>query len=322
MAASRALSLVIAPEQEGPAITERGRLAWVAVGAVGGAVGEGVWSSAPGSDVESGAPRPVGEVIVAKLLADLAGTTSGVEFVYRALDTLVDRFELRDAVLALDDPTIGRQVFRAGRLPVGGTRLGDPLLSRPGLRVDPDVVGARVADAVTHLCQVALQLDLRRHDASHDALTGLFNRRSFDALLEQSASRSARYGWPFALALMDIDRFKSLNDRRGHGEGDRILRLVGAQLRGSLRGGDTAARVGGDEFAMILSNGGPEVVDRLLRRLRVAVGRDLDAGVGFSAGVALAPDDATDPQSLFRLADARLYDAKARLRSAEAQADA
>lgn len=282
-------------------------------------MGEGAWSGAPGSGAGQGASRAVGEIIVSKLLADLAETTSGVEFVYRALDTLVERYELRDAVIALDDPTIGRQVFRAGRLPVSTSRLGDPLLSRPGLRVDPDVVGSRVAESITHLCQVALQLDLRRHDASHDALTGVFNRRSFDALLEQSASRSARYGWPFALALFDVDRFKELNDQYGHGEGDRVLRLVGAQLRGSLRGGDTAARVGGDEFALILSNGGPEVVERLLRRLRAAVSRDLDADVGFSAGIALAPEDATDPQSLFRLADTRLYDAKARARAAGSQ---
>ncbi len=261
-------------------------------------------------------PRePAGELdsdsLLGKLVADLAVARSGIEFIYDSLESLVSVYGLGDAVLILEDATLGRQAFRRGRKPVGGAHfLGDPLLVPPGLHTDPDVLDPLVASSLIQLCQVALQLDVRRHDASHDALTGLFNRRSFDTLLRQSASRSARYGWPFALALIDLDRFKDLNDRLGHDQGDRVLRIIGGELRRSLRGGDAAARVGGDEFALILSNGGPEVVTNLIARLEEALDGAMGVDVGFSAGVALAPSDATDPAGLYRLADSRLYDAK------------
>lgn len=258
-----------------------------------------------------GAGREPGADTVVGAVADLASAGSGVEYVYELLGGLVAVYGFDDAVVVVDDPTIGRQAFRAGRLPVGGASfIADPLEAEPGLYVSPDRIDASVGVALHHLCEVALQLDLRGHDASHDALTGLFNRRSFEALLRQSASRSSRYGWPFALALVDLDRFKSLNDSLGHGEGDRVLRLFGAEIRSSLRGGDAAARVGGDEFALILSNGGPESACALLERVRSAVASAVEFEVDFSVGVSVAPDEASDPASLYRLADSRLYDAK------------
>ncbi len=255
---------------------------------------------------------PKAEVdLLSKLVADLAQARSGVDYVYDLLATLVDAYQLEDAVVVVDDESIGRQAFRAGRLPVGGAAfLGDLATVKQGLHVEPHTVEPSMRVPVNHLCEIALQLDLRRHDASHDALTGLFNRRSFDSLLEQSASRSSRYGWPFALALMDMDGFKPLNDRFGHDQGDRVLRLVGAELRSSLRGGDAAARVGGDEFAIILANSGPSAVTLLLERVRTAVASVVEFGIGYSVGVALAPSEATDPVGLYRLADARLLDAK------------
>jgi diguanylate cyclase (GGDEF)-like protein len=261
-------------------------------------------SSDPGGD-------SVIDSILGRLVADLAVAGSGIQFIYATLDTLVNDYGLDDAVIIIEDASLGRQAFRRGGRPVGKARfMSDPLLARSGLHTDPDTLDPIVASSVIQLCQVALQLDVRRHDASHDALTGLFNRRSFDTLLRQSASRSARYGWPFALALIDLDRFKELNDRLGHDEGDRVLRIIGDELRRSLRGGDAAARVGGDEFALILSNGGPEVVSNLITRLEEALDTAMGVDLGFSAGVALAPTDATDPVGLYRLADSRLYDAK------------
>jgi diguanylate cyclase (GGDEF)-like protein len=249
--------------------------------------------------------------LLRKLVADLARSPSGVGFVYDLLDAVVRAYGLRDAVVVVDDSTIGRQAFRAGRLPVGEAAfVGDAIDSAPGLHTDPDAVDPETASSLNDLCEIALQLELRRHDASHDALTGLFNRRSFDALLRQSSSRSSRYGWPFALVLMDMDGLKLLNDRYGHEEGDRVLRLLGAELRSSLRGGDAAARVGGDEFALILSNSGPREATAMLERVRGAVASVVELDIGYSVGVALAPAEATDPASLYRLADARLYEAK------------
>ncbi|MGH9206939.1 MAG: GGDEF domain-containing protein, partial [Acidimicrobiales bacterium] len=113
-------------------------------------------------------------------------------------------------------------------------------------------------------------------------------------------------------ALVDLNHFKSVNDKLGHDEGDRVLRVIGTQLRGSLRAGDTAARVGGDEFALLLSNGHAGVVAALLDRVREAVSSIPAVEVGFSSGVALAPDESTDPGELYRIADVRLYEDKRR----------
>lgn len=253
--------------------------------------------------------------MLAELAADLAGCATGIAFVYAALRKLAEGEERDDVVLVLDEPGMGRQVFRAGR---GAPWEGSVRLVRdlaPGLYADGVLVRRTLAETLIDLCGVALRMDLFRHDASHDSLTGLVNRRSFDEQLVQSTSRSVRYGWPFALVLIDVDAFKALNDRIGHEGGDRLLRAVGAELRRSLRAGDVAGRLGGDEFAIILAKGDADLVKAMLQRLEVAVQQAL-AGEGetatFSAGLALAPLEATDVTELYRLADRRLYEAKAR----------
>jgi diguanylate cyclase (GGDEF)-like protein len=257
--------------------------------------------------------RELSEAALNSLVGDLARAASGIDYIYRLLGRLTEELGAQDAVAVLEDPSLGRQAFRAGRRRVAeATWLGDPLGATTGVHTHPEPLRPEVARSLADLCQVALQLDLHRHDASHDPLTGLFNRRSFDALLEQSAARSARYGWPFALALIDLDSLKAVNDRLGHEEGDRLLRTVGLALRRCLRSGDAAARVGGDEFAVILSNGGAEAARGLLERLRSSVTLSSGQEVGVSAGVVAAPADGTDPADLYRLADARLYQDKRR----------
>jgi diguanylate cyclase (GGDEF)-like protein len=246
------------------------------------------------------------------LALELATASSGIAFVYRALDRLAVAGGWRDVVLVLDEPTLGKQVFRSRRQPPW-EGIVDLAHAAPGLYVDGHPLDAGLAATASRLCGVALRMDLLRHDASHDSLTGLLNRRSFDELLVQSASRSVRYGWPFALVLIDIDRFKALNDRLGHEGGDRMLQAVGAELRQSLRAGDVAARLGGDEFALILAKGDPALVTALVRRMETAVRNALEGEeMGFSAGMALAPQEATDVTELYRLADRRLYEAKRR----------
>ena len=260
-----------------------------------------------------GAPETAPSSLLASLAAGLAGATSGIAFVYSALERLAQEQGWQDVVLVIDDEAVGRQVFRAGRRAPweADVRLVRDLSA--GLYADGSPVRQALADTLTDLCSVALRMDLFRHDASHDALTGLLNRRSFDELLVQSTSRSVRYGWPFALVLIDVDRFKALNDRMGHEGGDRLLRAVGAELRRSLRAGDVAARLGGDEFALILAKGDADLVTALLHRLESAV-REALAGetTSFSAGLAMAPLEATDTTELYRLADRRLYEAKRR----------
>ncbi|HEX2040555.1 MAG TPA: GGDEF domain-containing protein [Acidimicrobiales bacterium] len=264
----------------------------------------------PGAE---GGPQEAASPLLVSLAADLADCPNGISFVYRALERMAEEQGWHDVVLVLDEPTIGRQVFRSGR---GAPWEADVRLARdllPGLYADGTPVRHGITETLTDLCSVALRIDLFRHDASHDSLTGLLNRRSFEELLVQSTSRSVRYGWPFALVLIDVDRFKALNDRIGHEGGDRLLRAVGAELRRSLRAGDVAARMGGDEFALILAKGDAELVTALLLRLESAV-RDALEGetTSFSAGLAMAPLEATDPTELYRLADRRLYEAKRR----------
>jgi diguanylate cyclase (GGDEF)-like protein len=130
-------------------------------------------------------------------------------------------------------------------------------------------------------------------------------------MLQQAVSRSLRYGWPFALMVLDLNSFKSVNDRLGHAAGDGTLRVVGVELRHSLRAGDIAARIGGDEFALILANGGPELLRPLLDRLEQAVNDAVPgAHVSFSAGLASFPEEADNLEALSRLADQRLYESK------------
>src|SRR5579883_2102251 len=120
---------------------------------------------------------------VATLAAELARAPSGVGFIYDALDRLIEDFELTDAVLVLQSSATGRQAFRGGRRAVRGSwAVERASRSTPGLYTDPVILQPETAEALANLCAVALRLDLLSHDATHDPLTGLLNRRSFDDL--------------------------------------------------------------------------------------------------------------------------------------------
>lgn len=270
-------------------------------------------------DVSPGGRRPgrvAFDVLVRDLLTDLLKTSSGIEFIYNTLDRFTEHEQLRDAAIVVDDALVGRQVFRAGRRsPVGNALAFDPLEAAQGLYTEAGPTSPIISEIITSLCLVALHLDFSHHDASHDSLTGLFNRRSFDTMLDESATRSSRYEWRFVLALVDIDRFKTLNDQLGHSVGDRILQTTGVELRNCLRGGDVAARVGGDEFALILHNSDAAALPGIIARLRRAVAGSVGVEVGFSAGTAAAPEETVESDSLFKMADKRLYQAKRRLQS-------
>jgi diguanylate cyclase (GGDEF)-like protein len=247
-------------------------------------------------------------LLSAQLAEGLANSESGLSLIYRALDALVAEHGLEDAAIVVEEPGLGRQVFRAGRRPLDDE--DETLLSAaPGLYTEPAVDQMEVdRSLIVSLCVLALRLDLLRYDAWHDPLTGLYDRRSFDRLLEMAIARSNRYGWPFTLVLIDLDGLKAINDRNGHPAGDTALRDIADRFRRVLRSGDAAARIGGDEFAMILPNTEPELVPSLLERVRNAPG-DRPCP-DFSYGVAQCPKEADEFDSLVRLADERLYQAK------------
>jgi diguanylate cyclase (GGDEF)-like protein len=146
--------------------------------------------------------------------------------------------------------------------------------------------------------------ELRRL-ADHDPLTRLLNRRAFVEHLEAEVERATRYGRGLALVLCDLDGFKSVNDTLGHPAGDEALKMFAAAARKSLRKADYAFRIGGDEFALLLA----ETTDAEARVVIERVAERLE-GTRASFGVASCPADATDAQTLFRLADEALYEAK------------
>lgn len=147
-------------------------------------------------------------------------------------------------------------------------------------------------------------------EAERDELTGVYNRRYFLRFLEQMAEYGKR---EFAVAIVDIDNMKEVNDNFGHDKGDELLQHTARTLREGLRQSDVVARLGGDEFGIIFRDAGndPQV---LLRRLR----RQLDAsGVAASFGLACCPRDGSEAKKLLAVADARMYrQKKARKRRA------
>ena len=255
------------------------------------------------------------DALLSSVTADLAEADSGVEFVYRSIERMQQRSEADDLLVIVDEPPLGRQAFRAGRKPIETAWARELVRSgAPGIHASPaSAIDDAVAASVLQLCSLALRLDVARHDSLHDGLTGLLNRRAFDEVLMTSCAQAQRYGWPFALVLLDLDGFKNVNDRLGHASGDATLRAVGSELRHRLRVGDAAARIGGDEFALVLPNVRDALVHELVERIEHAVEQAVpDARVTLSAGYAVAPDDGLHPTGLFRFADQRLYEVKQR----------
>ncbi|GAC1322037.1 MAG: hypothetical protein NVSMB25_16650 [Thermoleophilaceae bacterium] len=147
--------------------------------------------------------------------------------------------------------------------------------------------------------------------AATDPLTGVANRRHFHTALETELARADRQSTPLALVLLDLDGFKQVNDTHGHPFGDGILQTLAERLRGTLRATDVLARVGGDEFAIILPGLSGERAIAIVERSRESAGVSY-GGVDLTwrAGVAAYPADATDADTLLECADAALYCAK------------
>ncbi len=154
---------------------------------------------------------------------------------------------------------------------------------------------------------------LLRDQSERDPLTGLYNRRRFESALHQAVRLAQRHGQGGAVVLVDVDRFKQVNDTYGHQSGDRLLRELAGALTSSLRDSDLAARLGGDEFAVLLPSTDPRGASRVARKIAAAARAALrEWSSGVSVGVAsFGPGGILDPELALRAADQALYRAKA-----------
>jgi diguanylate cyclase (GGDEF)-like protein len=243
--------------------------------------GEAIWAGVAGA---SAGHRVDGWVIVAVLLAFLLG----------GLLTYALGLETRRRVIRLSRDMAARQEEQRRQ----GEHLANVLRERDALLA---------------------QMDEREREfarlASEDALTGLPNGRAFDEQLALSFSRSKRHGQPLSLVLLDIDHLKQVNDNWSHAAGDYVLKEAARLLRTVCRMSDLPARLGGDTFAVILTDTGPEGGRRLCERLQTAFAshthwHEGEMGpnyVTFSAGlVSVGPDD-TAPVHLVQRAERALY---------------
>ena len=227
-------------------------------------------------------------------------------------------------VVGADNYASRREYLRAA---LGGRRVEFEVLSRtlqgprdlktiyiPDVRDDGSVRGIfTLGTDVT--AQKDVERELQRL-ARVDTLTGLANRRQFDELLEQALARHRRARRPLALIYLDIDRFKAINDQHGHAAGDLVLKLFGQELSVGLRASDTVARLGGEEFALVLNNTLPGRAEQVAERVRDAFAAQVVSIDGISlactvsAGVATGTVKGIGFDEVLRAADKALYVAK------------
>jgi diguanylate cyclase (GGDEF)-like protein len=159
-----------------------------------------------------------------------------------------------------------------------------------------------------------------RSMAVSDPLTGLANYRRLISVIEAELDRSRRTQRPFSIVLLDMDGLKVINDQYGHLTGSRALVRIGKILRNHSRAIDTAARYGGDEFAVVLPEAGPDIASRVVSRIRERLSTEPEhPALSVSAGVAAFPEDGDTPEKLLGAADRALYAMKHRRASSSVQ---
>jgi diguanylate cyclase (GGDEF)-like protein/PAS domain S-box-containing protein len=203
----------------------------------------------------------------------------------------------------------------------GGGQLAPVWMALTAIRDPAGAVTSYVA-VLTDITERKAVEQRTRHQAEHDALTGLPNRVLFLDRLHQALAKVKRQHGRFALMFLDLDNFKAVNDTHGHHAGDAVLQQVGLRLTQCVRGVDTVSRLGGDEFVVLLADiGGADqaahvaaTIMRSLAQPMHASGQELRLSV--SIGIAICPGDGDDVDALLRHADAAMYHAKQNGRSA------
>jgi len=191
-----------------------------------------------------------------------------------------------------------------------------------GYITDPTDLDLLLSRART-LLEFKAYLDTCEEDALTDHLTSLANRRRFERKLESEVSRTLRYGHAFSLLMLDIDHFKQVNDNYGHDAGDEAIKNVARALQEGTRGIDLAARIGGEEFAIVLTETRLKDAMDVAERLRLAIKKiktPLVGQIAASFGVAECPSSAQTVRDLLAGTDAALYQAKRLGRDRVAQA--
>jgi diguanylate cyclase (GGDEF)-like protein len=198
---------------------------------------------------------------------------------------------------------------------VSGEVIGSVLVEHP-TALSPEQ-RASVSDSVAQAAPVLANLRnlaIAEMRAATDALTGLPNQRACQDNLKRMLAQASRALSPLSAVLLDLDHFKQINDRYGHGAGDDVLAAVGEVLTGSLRASDFAGRYGGEEFLLLLPDTDSEGALQAAEKVRVAIEKigvpQVDRAITASLGVATYPADALDSDTLVRMADRALYAAK------------
>ena len=226
------------------------------------------------------------------------------QFLQRFLRTIA-HIELHESeCVQVWDETIARRramTDQAGRQVAFKAALMDVLASSGFLRV-PIII--------EHEDLKKLELN-----AVTDPLTGLYNRRLFGESFEKELNRARRYTQPLSLVILDLHRFKEVNDKHGHPRGDEVLRATAATLKKALRTSDSAFRIGGDEFALLLPQTDSPQALALSRRVETVFAEmirplQLEVTVSMDHGVAIFPQDAEQADQLIRITDERLYQQK------------
>ncbi len=276
------------------------------------------------------------EQSVARVLAEATSVDGAIPRVIDAVCATFGWQTGRAALRDLEGPQDGDREGVAARVwatstttwhETGGGTLGVPVLLRSellgvleftGLREPDDNLRLTLAVIASQLAQFIERKDAESklvHQALHDALTGLPNRTLFHDRVAQGLRRSRRTGMSCAVLLMDLDRFKEVNDTLGHEAGDALLHQLGDRLRSCTRAEDTVARIGGDEFGFLFTDVDEPQTKELVARIQLELRnpftvQGLSLHVEASVGIAVFPDHGDSGEQLLQRADVAMYSAK------------
>ena len=191
----------------------------------------------------------------------------------------------------------------------------DWVMMRGKVMRDKDNRPLRMSGSITDITELKRQKEAIEHQALHDALTGLPNRVLLLDRIDQAINVSSRGSGNFAVIMMDLNRFKDINDTLGHPVGDIVLQQVAKRLQNILRKSDTVARFGGDEFALLLPEANARYANHVAQKILLSLKKVFELGnhnmyIGASFGISIFPQHAQDAHSLIKCADVAMYVAK------------